>query len=43
MIMIENYLTGLIWKHFMENQYVLQGLEQLDITLKGSSLCDVTE
>ena len=26
--MIENYLTGLIWKYFMKNKYVLQGLNE---------------
>lgn len=34
MLMIENYLTGLIWKYFMKNQYVLRGLEKLKITEK---------
>lgn len=32
MIMIENYLTGLIWKYFMKNEYVQKGLEKLNIT-----------
>ena len=31
MIMIENYLTGLIWEYFMKNKYVLQGLKELNI------------
>lgn len=34
MLMIENYLTGLIWKYFMKNKYVIKGLEILDITKK---------
>lgn len=32
MVMIENYLTGLIWKYFMQNEYVIKGLEMLNIT-----------
>lgn len=31
MIMIENYMTGLIWKYFMKNEYVKKGLEKLNI------------
>lgn len=34
MVMIENYLTGLIWKYFMKNEYVIKGLEKLNITKK---------
>lgn len=34
MLMIENYLSGLIWKYFMKNEYVLKGLERLHITQK---------
>lgn len=34
MVMIENYLTGLIWKYFMKNEYVVQGLDKLNITQK---------
>ena len=34
MVMIENYLTGLIWKYFMKNKYVQKGLEVLNITKK---------
>lgn len=30
-LMIENYLSGLIWKYFMNNQYVQKGLEKLDL------------
>lgn len=35
MIMIENYLTGLIWKYFMKNKYVIQGLDKLNIIQKN--------
>ena len=31
MIMIENYFSGLIWKYFMKNKYVMKGLENLEI------------
>lgn len=31
MLMIENYLTQLIWKNFMKNEYVQKGLEILGI------------
>ena len=34
MLMIENYLTGLIWKYFMKNQYVKKGLEKLRFSAK---------
>ena len=34
MLMIENYLTGLIWKYFMKNEYVQKGLEKLEILPK---------
>ncbi len=34
MLMIENYLTGFIWKYFMKNQYVKKGLEKLRISAK---------
>lgn len=34
MVMIENYLTGLIWKYSMKNKYVIKGLEELNITRK---------
>ncbi len=34
MIMIENYLTGLIWKYFMKNKYIIEGLDKLNITQK---------
>lgn len=30
-LMIENYLSGMIWKYFMNNQYVQQGLEKLGL------------
>lgn len=32
MVMIENYFTGLIWKYFMQNEYVKKGLELLEFT-----------
>lgn len=35
MLMIENYLTGLIWKYFMRNEYIKEGLERLNITRKN--------
>ncbi len=41
MIMIENYLTGLIWKYFMKNEYVLQGLDKLDIIKKVNHSCSI--
>ena len=28
-LMIENYLNGTIWKYFMKNQYIKEGLEIL--------------
>ena len=31
MIMIENYLSQLIWKYFMQNKYIQKGLEILNI------------
>lgn len=35
MLMIENYLSGLIWKYFMKNKYVQKGLNELEITDKS--------
>lgn len=35
MLMIENYLTGLIWRYFMKNEYVNKGLEKLKIVPKN--------
>ena len=32
MIMIENYLSGVIWEYFMKNKYVKKGLEILGFT-----------
>ncbi len=29
LVMIENYLNGTIWKYFMKNQYVKEGLQKL--------------
>lgn len=34
MVMIENYLSGLIWKNFMKNKYVKKGLMLLQIKEK---------
>lgn len=34
MLMIENYLTELIWQYFMKNTYIQDGLEKLKITQK---------
>lgn len=34
MLMIENYLSGLIWRYFMKNEYIQKGLEKLDIVPK---------
>lgn len=31
-VMIENYLSGTIWKYFMKNKYVIDGLNRLGIT-----------
>lgn len=32
MIMIENYFSGLIWKYFMKNKYVVEGLNKLEFS-----------
>lgn len=32
MVMIENYLSGLIWKYFMKNKYVIEGLKKLEFS-----------
>ena len=32
-IMIENYLNGTIWKYFMKNMYVKEGLKLLDFSI----------
>ena len=34
-LMIENYLNGTIWKYFMNNKYVKDGLEKLGFVKKG--------
>lgn len=34
MLMIENYLTELIWKYFMKNEYVQKGLDIIGINKK---------
>lgn len=31
MLMIENYLAGTIWKYFMKNKYIQEGLNVLEI------------
>lgn len=38
LIMIENYLTGLIWKEFMKNKSIKLGLEKLGIHNKKEQL-----
>ena len=38
MIMIENYLSQLIWKLFMKNEYVQEGLKILKINKKNNNL-----
>lgn len=38
MLMIENYLTGLIWKYFMKNQYVKEGLKKLNLVKRSKEL-----
>ncbi len=35
MMMIENYLSQLLWKHFMKNEYIQKGLEILNIKKKS--------
>ncbi len=32
LVMIENYLNGTIWKYFMRNKYVQEGLEKIGFT-----------
>ena len=34
MLMIENYLTGLIWKYVMQNKYIQKGLGKLELKSK---------
>lgn len=36
-LMIENYLSGAIWRYFMKNKYVQEGLEKLGICEKQKS------
>ena len=38
MIMIENYLSGVIWEYFMKNKYVKKGLEILEFTKVEASI-----
>ena len=42
-VMIENYLNGTIWKYFMKNKYVQEGLNLLDFSvIKGDSYDKLT-
>ena len=34
LMMIENYLTGVLWKNTMNNKYIQKGLELLKIQQK---------
>lgn len=36
LVMIENYLSGTIWKYFMKNEYVQEGLKELGFLKKES-------
>ena len=38
MMMIENYLSQLLWKQFMKNEYVQKGLEMLNINKKSRNM-----
>lgn len=38
MLMIENYLTQSIWKYFMKNEYIQNGLDILEIKKKNSRI-----
>ena len=40
MVMIENYLNGTIWKYFMQNSYIKEGLELLNFSVKGREVYD---
>ena len=37
-LMIENYLNGTIWKYFMKNQYVKDGLKKLGFTKNNKAI-----
>ena len=37
MMMIENYLSQLLWKQFMKNEHVQKGLEILNISKKNEN------
>lgn len=37
-LMIENYLSGTIWKYFMKNRYVKEGLEKLGLEKNSSAI-----
>lgn len=41
-VMIENYLNGTIWKYFMKNNYVKEGLEKLEFKNKTLQMKRVT-
>lgn len=41
MLMIENYLTGLIWKYFMKNEYIKKGLKKLNIVERDKEVENV--
>ena len=40
LIMIENYLSGTIWRYAMKNEYIQKGLEILGITKKENLILD---
>ncbi len=42
LIMIENYLNGTVWKYFMRNKYVKEGLNKLNIKRKAIDNKEIT-
>lgn len=40
LLMVENYRTGLIWRLFMKNKYVQEGIKRLGITTLGIKVLD---
>ena len=38
--MIENYLNGTIWKYFMKNKYVQDGLKILEFSESDKEYCN---
>ena len=40
LIMIENYLNGTIWKYFMKNKYVQDGLKILEFSESDKEYCN---